>query len=171
MKNNKKYFLFNPAWIIVIMLIAFVIGIFADIIEKPGRSAHFISPGFAIYGLTFIGIYSLYVWCFLGKLARTLPEKQSEVLYVRKCHLLSLKKHKQILDSKNITLRNTATYFLEGKEEFQWIDDEWQLGIKIFIGVTISVFSFYLFELVISGWMEATRPIILDYLSSIGLVK
>ena len=165
---QKKHFLFNPMWIIVIMLIAFVIGIFADIIEQPGRSAYFISPGFAIYGLTFIGFFSLYVWCFLGKLARVLPEKQSEILYVRKCHLSALKKHKKILDSKNITLRNTAAYFLDSKEEFRWIDDEWQLGIKIFIGVTISVFSFYLFELIISGWMETTRPVILDCLNSIG---
>lgn len=84
---------------------------------------------------------------------------------------VAAKKHKKILESKNITLRTTVAYFLEGKEEFKWIDDEWKFAHKIFVGVIISTFSFYLFELLISGWMEEVRPIILDYLSSIGLVK
>jgi len=168
---NKKHFLFNPIWIALIMATAFAIGVLVDIIENMRRFSHYMSVGFLIYILTFLVIYNLYVWWFLGRLARLLPEKQAEIFDVRKCFLLPLKRYKKMLDAKNITLHDTVAYFLESKEVLQWIDDEWKFAHKIFVGVTISTFLFYFFELIISGWMEAVRPVILEYLSSIGLVR
>lgn len=170
--KQKKFFLFNPALIGVLAIILFVVSIFLDIvIDKTSRPTYLGPIGLSLYAIAFLLLDFAYTWVFLGKLAHRYPEHKESILDIRKKHCLPIRKNINKLRKMQISIKTIVSHFSDDSCEFQQIDREWRTGLKWITFFIICMLLIYPVELLIADWMEAVRPVILDYLSSIGLVK
>lgn len=169
--GRKKYFLFNPVWIGAIAMVVILIALFFDLTVADGkRWVPRTGPmGFAISISVWVILDIGYSWAFLRKLAWKYPARKKEILALRKLYVIPDKWCFQKRDKKILESHHPLAAFSDGSEEFAQIEREWRAAYKWMGIFAILMCCLLAMELLFWDRLDAVRPIVQDYLRSIGL--